>query len=422
MAVNGRRTVLFMSESVTLAQVVRLSVLARAVARSDARVVFAASRFDPMVFSELDCECIRVSSPPAETVLRAVDEGNPYHDVASLEAAVTEDASVFQQVAPDVVVGDLRPSLAVSARLAGIPYANLINAYWSPDALRERVPMPDHPIVSLVGVERAQRYFPIALPKVLGHFAKPYRELRRRHGLPDIEDLFAIMTDGDYTLFPDVPRLAPLRRAATTQHYLGAIPWQPPVALPAWWEELAPDRPVVYVTLGSSGKAKRLSLVLDALADLDVQVVVATAGRVDPRNIPSSARWAEFLPGQLVAKRAAVVVSNGGSTTGYQALSEGKPVVGVAANMDQYLAMESIERCGAGTLLRAGTLHATEVRQAVKRALLDGAMRRSALEVSQELARYDSRARFSEWLHGVLGTVRSEREHRLPSDQGVEHA
>jgi UDP:flavonoid glycosyltransferase YjiC (YdhE family) len=412
--------VLFMSESVTLAQVVRLAVLARAVNRAEARVVFAASQFDPMVFDGLQCERVRVSGPPAETVLRAVDEGKPYHDVSSLEAAVAEDMRVFEEVEPDVVVGDLRPSLAVSARLAKVPYANLINAYWSPDATRDRVPMPDHPIVSLVGVARAERYFPVALPKVMAHFAKPYRELRRRHGLADIADLFAILTDGDHTLFPDVPSLVPLRRSSRGQHYLGAIPWQPHVALPPWWDELRPDRPIVYVTLGSSGKAGRLSMVLEALADLDLAVVVATAGRIEPSNVPANTRWARFLPGQLVASRAALVISNGGSSTGYQALSAGKPVVGIAANLDQYLAMDAIQRAGAGVLLRAGTLHPRDVRQAVQRALLDGTMRRRAAEVGRDLGGCDARARFSEWLRGVVGPIPDEP--RANSALGDTHA
>lgn len=403
-------TVLFVSESVTLAQVVRLAVLARAVP-PEVRVVFAASRFEPLVFDGLDAERVRVTSPPAEKVLRAVDEGRPFHDVRSLEDAIAEDLEVLARVRPDVVVGDLRPSLAVSARLAQVPYANLINAYWSPHAARDRIPMPDHPIVSLVGVARAERHFPRAVPKVFGQFAKPFREVRRRHGVADIEDLFELLTDGDHTLFPDVPALAPVRQKRGNQHYLGAVPWQPPGAPPGWWSELEPERPVVYVTLGSSGKVQRLPLVLEALADLPVQVVVATAGRAQLAAPPPNVRWAELLPGELAASRAAVVVSNGGSTTGYQALAAGKPVVGIASNFDQYLAMDAMERAGAGILLRAGTLRASDVKQAVSRALEDPALRARASELGREIARYDARARFVAWLMDVCRLPAAEARH-----------
>ena len=59
------------------------------------------------------------------------------------------------------------------------------------------------------------------------------------------------------------------------------------------------------------------------------------------------------------------MICNGGSTTGYQALAAGRPVLGIAANLDQYLAMTAIENAGAGVLLRAGTLTAAAVRRAV---------------------------------------------------------
>ncbi|MFX7895023.1 glycosyl transferase family 1, partial [Acinetobacter baumannii] len=33
---------------------------------------------------------------------------------------------------PDLVIGDFRLSLSVSARLAGVPYMAISNAYWTP--------------------------------------------------------------------------------------------------------------------------------------------------------------------------------------------------------------------------------------------------------------------------------------------------
>lgn len=404
---NGRRnerpsTVLFMAESVTLAQVVRLSVLARSIPRSVARVVFATSHFDPLVFRELDAEQVVVKGPNPNVALDAVARGKPYHDLSSLEASVAEDHRVFERVQPDLVVGDLRPSLAVSAREAQIPYANLINAYWSPRAVRDRVPMPDHPIVSLVGVERAARYFPKAMPHVFRHFARPYRELRRRHGIADIEDLFDLLLDGDATLFPDIPSIAPLTEQRSSELFLGAIPWQPPVPLPAFWSELRRDVPLVYATLGSSGQASRLEWVLDALSELDVEVVAATAGRVTPRHVPRNAHVADYLPGEVLARAASIVISNGGSSTGYQALAAGKPVIGIASNLDQYLATDAIVRAGAGLGLRAGTLRRSEITVAVRAALADSSMQARARELALTFARHDPVARFGEFLRSTL--------------------
>jgi UDP:flavonoid glycosyltransferase YjiC (YdhE family) len=63
------------------------------------------------------------------------------------------------------------------------------------------------------------------------------------------------------------------------------------------------------------------------------------------------------------------VISNGGSTTGYQALAQGRPVLGVAFNLDQYLATQAITRFGAGLPLRSGTVTAAEVTASLSRLL-----------------------------------------------------
>lgn len=39
--------------------------------------------------------------------------------------------------------------------------------------------LPEHPIVQIVSIEKAERYFPMALPQVFSHFAKPVNQLRK---------------------------------------------------------------------------------------------------------------------------------------------------------------------------------------------------------------------------------------------------
>ncbi len=153
----------------------------------------------------------------------------------------------------------MRLSLAISAPVEKVPYAALINAYWSPFAERDGFPLPEHPIVKLLGVALAERHFPRALPAVFRHFARPFNRLRLRHGLEAIGTLPEVLTFSDLTLFPDVPALVPTRDSPAHHRYLGYVPWAPPVPLPDWWGRLHPERPTVYVTLGSSGRVQRLS-------------------------------------------------------------------------------------------------------------------------------------------------------------------
>src|SRR5262249_29286866 len=129
---------------------------------------------------------------------------------------------------------------------------------------------------------------------------------------------------------------------------------------------------LVYVTLGSSGQAALLPRVLDALAPLPVAVVAATAGNVTPAAIPANAHVTGFLPGEVVVRRASLVICNGGTPTSPQALAAGVPVLGIAGNLDQFLNMHGVQAARAGTLLRADRVD-RDVLRAQAAILLDSA-------------------------------------------------
>ncbi len=204
-----------------------------------------------------------------------------------------------------------------------------------------------------------------------------------------------MLTHGDHTLFPDVPALIPTRDLPAHQKYLGPVLWSPPVPLPPWWDALDPQRPTIYVTLGSSGRVEHLPLVVDVAAGLGYQVLVATAGRSRLGAVARHVYVADYLPGHLAARRAALVVSNGGSTTGYQALAEGRPVLGIAANLDQYLAMTGIQDAGAGLLLRSGTLTRETLADALGRLVSEPSYTRAAGRLRDEFAKWNAPATFA---------------------------
>ena len=388
-----RRRILFVSEAVTLAQVVRLAVLARGLPREDFEVHFAAAHFDEMIFAGADLRRWPIASLPAALVDRRVRRGLRIYGRRTLQRYLAEDLRVIDAVRPDLVVGDLRLSLAVAAPLRAVPHAALINAYWSPFATRSGFPLPDHPIVRLLGPRLAAHYFPRALPRVFAHFAAPVNWLRRRHGLSEIGSLPETLCYGDLTLHPDPEALVPTAGAPPEHQHLGPISWAPALARPASWSRLAAARPTVYVTLGSSGRVELLPLVVAAVLELGAQALVATAGRVQLPSAPGL-HVADYVPGDLAVARADVVVCNGGSTTAYQALAAGRPVVGLPANLDQYLAMDAIIRAGAGVLVRAGNASKAGIRAAIEAALHDPSLQAAAARVSSWFGGADAPTRF----------------------------
>jgi UDP:flavonoid glycosyltransferase YjiC (YdhE family) len=189
-----------------------------------------------------------------------------------------------------------------------------------------------------------------------------------------------------------------------THHYLGPVLWSPETSLPSWWDRLPAHRPCVYLTLGSSGPANRLPRIVDALASLPITLLVATAGRAAPAAQHAKVHVAEFLPGSVAARRADLVVCNGGSPTAYQALAEGVPVLGIASNLDQHLAMHYIARAGAGRLLRSEHASGERLRAVTQQMLASPSYRRAAGSVAQEFACWSAADRFRALVAGWLGT------------------
>ena len=400
--VRGRTRVLFVAENVSLAQVVRLHVLSRCLDPARYEVWFASCGYDPLIFSGAQPRRYPIESMSAAAAMRRVERGGQLYDTRTLAGYVREDLAMLEHVQPALVIGDLRLSLAVSAPKLGVPYAALINAYWSPYGLRERFPVPEHPIVRWLGYERVAPHVGRALPFVFDHFARPINLLRRRHGLPAIGSLLEVLTFGDHTLHPDVPELTPLAGAPAGHRFLGPVLWSPELPLPAALERLPESRPLVYVTLGSTGSLRVLRALLQALATLPLHVLLATAGRFRTRELPANVIPVDFVPGGEAARRARLVICNGGSSTAYQALHEGVPVLGLPFNFDQSLAMAAIERTGAGRAVRLGEARPEVLRAHIAELLHDEAAHAAAARLALALRRVDSAQRFREFVRAIV--------------------
>ncbi len=399
----GRRPrVLFVAEAVTLAHVARVHALAQRLdpAAYDVRIA-ADPRYDAL-FAGHPFETRPIASIASADFAAALRSGRRAYDEATLERYVADDRREIEAFDADVVVGDFRLSLPIAARLADRPSVTIVNAGWSPHATMP-MPVPQLPFVRRVGVPLAQRLFDVARPLAFHRHAAPLNAVRRKHGLPPLTGgLRAAYTDGDVVLYADVSELFAMRDLPASHRFVGALSWEPERPMPAWWDRLPADRPLVYVSLGSSGDTTVLRAIVDGLATCGVSIVVTTAGRAEPFPVPGDAFVADFLPGSAVCRRASVVVCNGGSPTCYQALAEGVPVLGIPSNLDQFLNMAAVERFGAGRLLRPERTSAGSVVAAIDELIADPAARAAADELRRAIERDRREPRFAEAIDDAL--------------------
>ena len=130
----NRTRVLFFAEAVTLAHVARPLCLARALDPDRFEVHLASSDSYASLVNDTPFARHTLRSIPPQQFMDALANGSPVYSADTLAGYVEEDQRLMAAVRPDVVVGDFRISLGVSAELSGIPYVTVTNAYWSPYA------------------------------------------------------------------------------------------------------------------------------------------------------------------------------------------------------------------------------------------------------------------------------------------------
>ncbi len=396
-----RCCVLVFAEAVSLAHVARAVTLAQSLdpARYEVHLVC-----DPRylsLFDELGFPVHAIRTIKSNVFRHRLANADPLYTIAELRQYVREDLRVMAEWEPDLVVGDFRLSLSVSARLFGVPYAAVTNAYWSPYA-RPRFLVPEVPIVEQFGPRLAQGLFTLIRPLVFAQHAYALNKVRRDYGLPAVGyDLAHIFSEADYTLYADLPQLVPTINPPSHHRYIGPVVWSFG-AVPSWWSSLRENVRTAYVTMGTSGSKDVAQMVAQALACMGWQVLMATADRSTIAGVRDGVGVANYLPGVLAASRADLVVCNGGSAAVYQALAAGTPVLGIPMNLDQYLMMDYIRRFGAGDVIRAGVATAELVTEAVHR--MDGSARykTQATLLRDQIIQYRTGERFQTFMDDII--------------------
>lgn len=157
------------------------------------------------------------------------------------------------------------------------------------------------------------------------------------------------------TAFAEVLDPSPWRRTIRYRH----VP-QPANQLPEWWPGRE-TQPLVYMTFGSvlggmkeAGSVFRVAL--DAVSELPIRVLMTVGRSFDLTQlgpVPSNAHLEPWVPQADIFAAAPLVVCHGGSGTTNGALSAGLPLVICPLFADQNRNADTVQRVGAGTVVRS---------------------------------------------------------------------
>jgi UDP:flavonoid glycosyltransferase YjiC (YdhE family) len=385
---NVSLRILVMPDAISLAHVARALQIARAARRRGHSVHVASAGAYQGLFTEAGFAVESLFSVRREQALAAIRKGKTLYDDETLERYVKSDLEVLDRVRPDVVVGDLRLSLDISAEMTHIPYVAVLNAYWTHFYSAPVSAPRTFPLFRILGTRLATRLMPWVQPIMLRRYAKPFNRYRQKVGLAPRSDLFDVMCSRDLTLLADLPEFAPCANLPDHVCYAGPFLWEPAIEPPAWLDRVDPNQPTAYVTMGSTGTRELFAELLRRLTEAGIQVMATTCNQIDAADIPEGCFTAPMAPASRLLRLAHVTVCHGGNGSIYQSLSRGVPVVGVPTFHDQEFNMDRVEALGVG--VRMDERSPGAMAKAVEHVLTHSRFAGRAADLAESIATWDA--------------------------------
>ncbi len=364
---HNRINILIICEGVSLAHIGRPLVLAKYLANRGYRITFACDeRYKRFVEQNKDFTFKPIKSIASETFMKALYWGKAIYNSKTLEDYIQDDIRLISDTQPDLIIGDFRVSLSISAKVSQVPYYSLSNAHWSPHASVE-MQAPETIYSKIFGLTLNRLLFNKCYPLFFKAQAMAFNTVAKRYGFMPVQNILEMYTTADKTLYLDPTHWLNFNNLPANQEIVGPIIYSPEISKPKWFEKVVKaSHNSIYATLGSSGDTSVLPNVCTAIRDSGNMGMIASAGRADVKT-QEGLYCSDYLPGETMLEHAKICICNGGSATVYQSLSKGVPIIGIPQNLDQFLTMSQVLRHHVGVLIRPTHATAKNIKQAIEK-------------------------------------------------------
>jgi UDP:flavonoid glycosyltransferase YjiC (YdhE family) len=392
-----------------LAHVSRLLEIAKVLRTRGHEVIFAGHGRYLQVAGWDGFETRELPYMSVEQVVRAVRSGRLWevYREDQLKQFIAAELALYEDVRPDLVLLDNRPSARTSAEQAGLKTVAVVNVHLTS---YRRIPFFSLGNVlgsSFPGVALADR-----LENASENFFYDWLVMgglnRIRKGLGLTRLYGYAHEEGDQSLLADLPEFSPVRALPPHARYVGPLTWHNTLPAPACLAQLELGKPTVYFALGSES-LEDLIPQLGILAGEGIQVVVATgATPVDTaRGAVGGVFLERYINTDALLPYCSLVCCHGGNGTLYQALAHGLPTVVVATHQEQYYGGKRIQQLGLGQTL---TLKAVKNRgfgliaDALRQVLDEPAYRTRAQAFSGHFRGWNSAERAADAVEGCVAS------------------
>jgi len=169
---------------------------------------------------------------------------------------------------------------------------------------------------------------------------------------------------------------------------------------PFAWDQLLPDRPLIYCSLGSQLDLKEeisrrfIRTVIDAVAARhDWQLLVSLGSRMEPEEfmpVPSHVFLSRWAPQLQILSRACVMITHAGLGTLKECIINGVPMLVVPMMRDQFDCAKRIVHHGLGVCGDIENINAEELSSMLEQLLTDESYRARVNRMREEFRHIDA--------------------------------
>jgi UDP:flavonoid glycosyltransferase YjiC (YdhE family) len=360
--VVGKRVFCFPS-AIAQSHLTRLILIAQELQKQGVEIAFAYPEKHPLL-KQLNCPVFWV---PDVVITDFSSNVFAAYTPVLVEQCVQAELEAIQHFQPDAIIGDFRLTAGISTKLAKIPYISVVNGYMTNyfDPVEVMIPQAtrpmEHKIASAAAkaIQRKQKY----------DLASPFRTVARQHGLKTLQSLYEFLT-GDLTLVADLPEFCSLDNLPDSVRYIAPLIWEGlSENVPPYLTNLDPQKTMIYVTTGNTGKRQLIELAIAAFRDDPAfEVVVTTGAFIDPRDFPQAPNihLESFIPGSAILQQAKAIIHCGGNGTVYQSLKQGVPSLVIPFNNDQLINAWLIKKHQVGIPISVSGLTGSQLKLTLK--------------------------------------------------------
>lgn len=344
----------------TLSHISRPLTIAVELRKRGHEVVFAGNSPNDHFISELEFEVLPAYQVPPELLFTRIKNGELkfVHD-DELKQMIAADRALFSQVQPDLVLSDGRFSAPISTGIDRFKHAAIVNVSstefralpyipffdWLPGSLGQRNSL------FWRGLDRLNLFLEML---VFDNAARSFKTLSHQQALPYTVTATNCLAGKDLTLLADIDTYFPSRNLPDNYHYIGPLTWNSTLPPPAWWPPKKSGDLLAYFTMGTTWMGGSFTSLYKMIRAQGITAIITTGGQTVGQNVGTlktvdgEIYVEDFVDGDLVMKECDVVVCHGGNGTIYQALKQGKPIVGIPTIPDQDFNMRRVKALGVG--------------------------------------------------------------------------